>query len=366
MRKVTVANVLEDAHGRWLEIFQHVAPGVFDEAIKRLGSHVRCPIHGGAADFRFVEVGSKKGSSTAECGVAFCTCGYYKNGFDVLQKVTSCSFSELLHNVHGYLHQEAGRGAGVQVSRAAEREVPALSREKVLSRLRRLWNPADALDDATPYYRLRGISEQTLSCVRSIRVAPRLPYFDAKKMMGTWPALLGLMRASSGEPVAVHRTWLSKNRKSKLALKRPGQKEPLPAKKLTQCPIGGAAGAAIRLFDVQGDTLGIAEGMETAMSAYQLSSEGYFNASLGLSTTPVWACYSKDNLANFELPPELIGKVRRIVIFTDNDLNGAGVKASRKAAEVLRKRYHGLEVQYPAPSEPGDWNDVLMQLAAKA
>jgi putative DNA primase/helicase len=67
------------------------------------------------------------------------------------------------------------------------------------------------------------------------------------------------------------------------------------------------AGAAIRLTPVS-RTLGIAEGIETALAASELFE------------VPVWSCISTTGIESFE-PPE---GAEHIVIFADNDENFAG------------------------------------------
>ncbi len=101
-----------------------------------------------------------------------------------------------------------------------------------------------------------------------------------------------------------------------------------------------AKGAAIRLGPA-GDVLGIAEGIETALSASALFS------------VPCWAAVSAAMLAAWQPPPE----AKRIIIFGDNDPSYAGQAAVYALARRLRSDERVVEVQIPA--EVGaDWNDV--------
>jgi putative DNA primase/helicase len=87
-------------------------------------------------------------------------------------------------------------------------------------------------------------------------------------------------------------------------------------------------------------TLGIAEGIETALSASVL-----FNV-------PVWAAISAPLLKKWR-PPE---SVQKVIIFGDNDENYTGQEAAYSLAKVLK---NDVEVEVKIPSIPGwDWNDV--------
>jgi putative DNA primase/helicase len=100
-------------------------------------------------------------------------------------------------------------------------------------------------------------------------------------------------------------------------------------------------GAALHLAPLS-RTLGIAEGIETALAASELFD------------MPVWSCLSDSGLASFE-PPE---GVHEIVIFSDNDQNYAGQKAATTAAHRLSIKGFHVDVRVP-PSQGDDWLDVL-------
>lgn len=103
--------------------------------------------------------------------------------------------------------------------------------------------------------------------------------------------------------------------------------------------LGRLGQGAVRLAP-GAQTMGLAEGVETAMSASLL---------FGL---PVWAACGT-RLAKVELPPI----VRAVTIFADHDPPGAG--AAVRAAQRLRCQ--GLKVEILRPRQPGqDWNDVLL------
>ena len=110
-----------------------------------------------------------------------------------------------------------------------------------------------------------------------------------------------------------------------------------------------AKGSAVRLAPPI-DVLGIAEGIETALSAS------------ALFAVPCWAALNAGMLAAWQPPPE----VKRIIIFGDNDPEYAGQAAAYALARRLGSNKYVVEVHVPA--DPGaDWNDVhRLQLNAAA
>jgi putative DNA primase/helicase len=102
----------------------------------------------------------------------------------------------------------------------------------------------------------------------------------------------------------------------------------------------GREGCAVRLRPIQGDTLGIGEGIETSLAANSLH---------GIST---WAALNTAMLAKFTPPTS----VRNLVIFADAD--EPGLKAAARLTERLQKQLQ-IELRVP-PAGFKDWNDVLM------
>jgi hypothetical protein len=201
-----------------------------------------------------------------------------------------------------------------------------------LQRLRDVWNTTQRLTGTTgeTYLRRRGI-ECGLPDESEVRFHPRLHYWDndGGRSLGHFPGIVSLLRsARSGEPLTLHRTYLSST----------GDKASVPRpKKLMSAAIDGAIselGAAIRLFAVHGDCLAVTEGIETALAVR--------SAHPGL---PVWACYSASVLTNFR-PPE---GVRRVLICGDLDESGAGQIAAAKLAVRLSRR--GIEARIILPAE---------------
>jgi hypothetical protein len=120
------------------------------------------------------------------------------------------------------------------------------------------------------------------------------------------------------------------------------QKTPIKADfsrgdRMTKGPLGTGA---VRLGAAQ-ETMGIAEGTETALSAMMLT---------GMS---VWASLGGKRLYNVELPPF----VREVHIFADNDQPGR--EAAYRASDVHRELGRMVKIRRPPPQFK-DFNDFIM------
>ena len=105
-------------------------------------------------------------------------------------------------------------------------------------------------------------------------------------------------------------------------------------------------GGAVRLAPIgEAGVLGIAEGIETALSVMK--------SCPGL---PVWAALSAGNLEQVQLPAE----ATNVVILADNDGEGAGPAAARRAAARLHQR-RPAHLDRPAANVGDDFNDLLQQ-----
>lgn len=165
-----------------------------------------------------------------------------------------------------------------------------------------------------------------------LRYAYRLPYCDADaKLVERFPAMLAAVRDPGGTVVAVHRTYLRPD----------GSRAPVEQPKKLSPTCGPIAGSAIRLAPVRDGTLGVAEGIETALAA-----------SLG-SRVPVWSTISANGMETFVWPRGL----KKLIVFGDNDASGTGQRAANILANRARAANLPATVAIPSAADT-DWADV--------
>ena len=115
--------------------------------------------------------------------------------------------------------------------------------------------------------------------------------------------------------------------------------------------LGRSTGGAVRLAPIgEAGALGIAEGLETALSVMQSCPD-----------LPVWAALSAGNIEQVQLPAE----ATNVVILADNDGEGAGPAAARRAAARLHQEGPRIWIALP-PIVGDDFNDLLQQQGADA
>jgi hypothetical protein len=202
-------------------------------------------------------------------------------------------------------------------------------------------SPFDTI--AEKYLNSRGIPTPENGWPQCLRFHPTLPY---PKKSGTYPALICGVEDMSGEVCAVWRIYLRED----------GRKADVPAAKLG---LGPAGGGAVRIGGL-GSKIGLAEGVESALGAWNLVGRKY----------PVWAALSTSGLVGIELPLN----VDHVCIFMDGDrpVKKQGeefvpaVPAGRKAALTLRDRLlaEGVAVTMAAEPNPGlDYLDIWQAMA---
>ena len=265
---------------------------------------------GGKDRFRF---DNKDGRGTYYC--AKCGAG---DGVQLAMGITGLSFRDVAREIE--------RIAGTVQPTAARSE---RTDEDKLSALRRAFKeskPIEREDEACRYLAGRGLALYDLP--ESIRLHPGMAYRDDGEVLGTFPTMLATVTDAAGRAVSMHRTYIQDGRKAPV---------PAPKKLMAGLPL---AGAAIRLTPVS-RTMGIAEGVETALAASELFE------------LPTWSCVSTSGIESFE-PPQ---GVEHVIVFADHDANFAGQAAAYRAAHRLALK--GIEVEVCIPPTVGDWLDEL-------
>ena len=163
---------------------------------------------------------------------------------------------------------------------------------------------------------------------RDLRTHMALGYWEDGQRIGTYPAMVAVVRDAMGRPVGLHRTYLTME----------GQKAPVPSPKKLTSLVGFSN--AVQLSPPN-SRLAIAEGIETALS-FQI-----------LSGIPTWSCLSSGGIERFTPP----SGIQEIIVAADYDK--AGILAVEKL--INRIGTQGTRVKTVFPDTFGeDWSDVLM------
>ncbi|MCU8010214.1 DUF7146 domain-containing protein [Shewanella sp. SM87] len=200
----------------------------------------------------------------------------------------------------------------------AEYHLPEADVIKRKASLRAVWSKsvlATDSDHVKAYLQGRGLDISDIpNTLRGLSSCMYLENVDGQLVKSWHPALLGVFFDKKGTPLTLHRIYLTKD----------GKKAPVSDVKKIMSPPGDMRGGAIRIDYDAGEHLAVAEGIETAMAVREMS---------GL---PTWACYSDSLLEAVHIP----NTVKRVSIFADKDVSGAG----QAAAERLRKRLESLGI----------------------
>lgn len=300
------APLRDQCQGKW----QNILPIVGVDSRHLNGKHGPCPLCQGKDRFRFDDKDGRGTYICSKCGAG--------DGIALAMSLNGWDFKEAAAK----LEPLAGSASRQAVSR--ERDQKAL-REA----MNRLWDsgqPVTYGDPVARYLESRGLTFDEYP--RSLRHAEKCRYGDGVY----FPAMLAKVTGPDGLPSTIHRTFLTPE----------GRKAPVtPARKLM--PGRVSKGSAIRLATVAHE-LGIAEGIETALSAS------------AIWNMPVWAAVNAGMLMEW-IPPETVASV---VVFGDNDANCAGQSAAFALAHRLNTTTH-VTAQVEMPIDRGlDWNDVLI------
>ncbi|MCG7349828.1 toprim domain-containing protein [Sphingomonas sp. MJ1 (PH-R8)] len=184
----------------------------------------------------------------------------------------------------------------------------------------RLWSEARPLRDSLAARYLTG---RGLAGTAALRFHPQTPQ-GRRPLTQFLPAMIAAVIDETGL-VAVHRTFLSPDGRT-LSLRQPAR-----------AALGPLGTGLVRLHPVS-DRLGLAEGIETALSATQLFG------------VPCWATLGAERFKRIALP----ASVAEIVLFLDHDAAG------HQAEAMARERFADRRIEARYPAEAGaDWNDVL-------
>ncbi|MBX9878852.1 MAG: toprim domain-containing protein [Candidatus Obscuribacterales bacterium] len=325
-KRLDFKEVKQVANGHWLQILTSL--GMPSHLLRR--KHGPCPCCGGKDRFRF--------DNKNDDGTFFCShCGA-GDGFKLLALYRGIEITYSLNLVADYLGL-SGKPClpAMPISRAVN--VGTSNRQangEQLRILNRFWSEARSVASGDPIHKyLTKTRELKLDDIPAcLRYHPELDYFDGDNCLGTFPSMLALVMSSDNQPVCLHRTYLTLD----------GQKAPVAKPKKLMKPIyeGATRGGAIRLQEAS-ESLGIAEGIETALACH---------ITTGL---PVWSTVSAGGMASLEVPET----VKQVMIFADHDMNNVGLAAAQKLATRLLYAHKKVKLLLP-PRAGTDWFDYVM------
>lgn len=295
--------IFDHAAGKWPRIVSALVGEEFTNPRK----HQPCPRNGEGTDrFRF--------SDHDGTGTFFCACSEGRSdGFDLIRCVKGCTFAQAADLVESVIGATPDRD-NTPKPRAERMETMTVTESKYLA-------------------------SRGLEIAPGLRWTKAIDYFDeAGKKVGTYAAMLGEIIRGEGVDqkfLGYHVTYLQHGAKANV---------PSPRKIL----VGGVTGGAVRLYPAA-ETMGIAEGIETAIAAKMITG------------MPVWAALNTALLSTWE-PPAI---AKKIFIFGDRDSNFAGQAAAYGLARRLKGKGVDVTVDLPGGVDV-DWNDVWLEMQRKA
>jgi len=302
----------EAAKGRWPEILEHYGlPPITGK------NHYKgeCPVCSARGKFR---IDDRDGA-----GTWICVCGS-GDGMKLLSATqTNKTFSALCAEVDQLI------GNDYQREKIPAHSSAAKLRQRTISKFAKLL-PLHCTPGAG-YLRQRGINKLPTDAIK---------FCESQRHAGrVYHALYALATDDKGELCYLHRTLLEGEQKAPLGESAKRQKSLQEDNYLEY-----ARSVAIRMFPVS-STLGIAEGIETALSCYQI---------YGVNT---WAVMNSNFMKKFRAP----AGVKHLIIFADMDKHSAtGQAAAFECAHAnLMAKNDLVKVSIRWPDN-GDFNDMLM------
>lgn len=315
------------ARRQWRGILQRMG---MDE--KHLtGRNVPCPICAGTDRFRWI---NDNGDGGGICN----QCGGFADGIHLIMAWKGVDWrdaSRMVDDILGNHRFEPGK---------PKSEMSKDDRRKMMLDVYRETVEVKPGDLVHTYLESRRIAERIYPA--ALRFAPRMRDGDG----GVRPCMVALVgvhgdKGDNGQQrfTTMHRTFLRPDGSGKAEME--SQRKMMPG----EVPDG----ACVMLSSWPGyGPIGIAEGIETAMSAS------------ALFDIPVWAALNATMMTKW-VPPEGADEV---VIFADNDRSFTGQWAAYTLARSLRKQQPDLDLKILTPGIEGtDWADEwMLQSGGKA
>ncbi len=265
---------VDAAKGRWPEIFEHygLPPVTGKKHFKG-----KCPLCGETGDFRCDDQDGR--------GTWICKCDN-GDGMKLLTLTQKKPFHEICNELDRLLgndYQKVGKTPGISTA--------ASLRKRVLSKFAKLQPLRGTSGEA--YLNARGIFQLPAEAIR---------FNDKQRHAGrVYQSLYSLATDNRGELCYLHQTLLDGPKKADIGTSVKRLKSLQEENYLSH-----AQSVAVRMFPVS-STLGIAEGIETALSCYQIYQVN------------TWAVMNSNFMKKFRAP----SGVRNLIIFADMDRHSA-------------------------------------------
>ncbi|MGV3346384.1 primase-helicase zinc-binding domain-containing protein [Enterobacteriaceae bacterium LUAb1] len=301
---------VDAVRGRWPEIFK--AFGLPPVTGKK-HYHGECPVCGKKGKYRC--------DNKNDSGSWICSCAT-GDGWSLLELTQKKDFKTLAREIDQLI--------GNRYDGARQRGSPPATQE-IRSRVIRKYSSLPPLRETTArqYLLSRGIHDLPSS---HVKFNP-----EEKTPQGNKSSIWSIATDDKGSACYLHRTILDGTKKAEFE----GNKRMLRLQEESYLNFSGSV--AIRMFPVS-STLGIAEGIETALSCKQI---------YGCNT---WSALNAGFLKKFRAPKG----VNHLIIFADTDNNGAGLAAAFECGH--RNILHNNDVEQVSIRWPDreDFNYMLL------
>jgi putative DNA primase/helicase len=296
------------AKGQWKGILMHL--GVPEAAL--VNRHGPCPLCGGVDRFRWDNAEGRGTYICSQCGAG--------DGFKLATEFTGKSFTEVAPEIDKILGNNKFE---------PDKPKPVITEQQRRDALKAVYvdtKPVQVGDLAHTYLASRHIEE--LLYPEALRFGHLR---DGEG--GVRPCMVAMVgRYGEGRFDTMHRTFLRSDGMGKAEMQAP--------RKMMPGELHDGSCVMLSQWNETGP-IGIAEGIETAMSA---------SALFGI---PVWSAINSSMLERW-LPPKGCDEV---VIFGDNDIKFGGQAAAYRLAHKLAVKGHNVTVQLPSMAGQ-DWADV--------
>lgn len=297
---IRMRDFIDAATGKWPEILKRY--GMSEKALS--GKHGPCPICKSGEDrFRF---DNKAGTGSYFC--SHCRAGY---GLDLLAGITGKAKAALAAEV-----------AAMVGSLPAASWTPAPDGRRRIGWITEQLRPAAEVPEVMAYLAGRGLKPTS-----HLYAIPKVRYFEDRKLVAEYAAMVAAFRSPVGDLVTYHLTHVLDGKKAPVA----HPKKILPHQ-------GKMDGGALRLTRVYSH-LGLAEGVETALAVMRDF------------RVPCWAAYSAVMMEKFQPP----AGVEAVTIYADNDKSFTGQRAAFALAHRLANQ--GIAADVCIPDHVGDFAD---------